>query len=88
MRLNTEQKVKLAPFLHQTWGYLAADAGELLIGTSKKQALDIIIELTTDADRPVTIAKMPKEDYKLLCNALQDADTKKWLRKEFHYEVY
>ena len=86
IQLTAEQKKQFAPFLHSTWNYLSADAGEFLTG-SKKSQLDVVIELTTDADRMVTIGKMPGKDYAMFTASIGHPDTTKWLRKELRYAV-
>lgn len=60
-KLTDEQKKQFAPYLHSTWNYLSADAGEFLNGESKKNQLAIVVELTTDADRLTTIGQDAKK---------------------------
>lgn len=84
MKLTNEQKSKLEPALHRTAQYIFQDS-EVEEMLPKRGRAAAIVELVIDADRPVTLGGMSKEDYKLLCEAYSSRDTEQWLRKVLNY---
>lgn len=82
-KLTNEQKERFAPLLHATWQGIAPDCEAML--SKGRSRVGEIVEITCDADHPVTNGGMTPEDYKALLEAYRHRDTKKWLRQILNY---
>lgn len=82
-KLTDEQKARFAPILKDVWQGIAPDCEAML--SEGRGRVGEIIEITCDADRPVTNGGMTPEDYKALQEAYHHRDTKKWLRTVLNY---
>lgn len=82
-KLTEDQKKKFAPMLHATWQAIASDA-EAAISSGRSRTGEIV-EMTCDADMPVTYGGMSREDYEALISAYRHPDTQKWLRATLNY---
>jgi hypothetical protein len=82
-KLTDEEKATFGPMLQQTWAAIAADAESSMEGGRLTRA--VIIEITTDASRPVMFGGMSKEQYERFSDCYGHRDTQKWLRQVLNY---
>lgn len=64
----------------RVWQQIAADASTIPDGASD---LDVMVELCLDADRPVTLGGLIKEDYTVICamGPVESEDVDNWARE-------
>jgi len=81
--LTIEEKAAFAPMLQTTYEAIAPDA--IAADPDLDGDVEAIIEVTTDADRPVAYGGMSPEQYNRLCECSTDPDTQAWLREVLNY---
>ena len=86
-RLTDEEKKRIAPFLRETWNYIAPDAGPIIDEAPERERHLCLIEFVMDADRMTMFTKITKEDKALVTDRWvhNHRDTMKWLRAELNY---
>lgn len=81
-KLTDEEKHRFAPMLQRTFDAIGPDCASIDGWRGTKAE---IIEVTIDADRPITFGGMSSSEYQRLCDAYRDPNTQRWLRRVLNY---
>jgi hypothetical protein len=81
--LSEEEKERFGVMLQQTWEAIASDAIQACPETGED--VELIIEMTIDANRPEMFGYMSSPEYQRLLEVTRLDDTKAWLRKVLNY---
>lgn len=82
-KLTDEEKARMRPAIRQAWHAIAEEIGDSDLPRAGGRRVTAIVEIATDANRPLLLGGMSKTDDARLTECYHSPDTQRWLRAMF-----